>query len=79
MRLLSEDLSANAEEAEDTMRSSRNGASSVLTGLEHSVLDSLCLKRGKGFVSLFSGESHDCFFFSIQLLPLSGENPVFLD
>lgn len=79
MSLLSEDLSANAEEADDTMGSSRNGASSVLAGLEHSVLDSLCLKRGKGFISLFFRKSHDCLFFGIQLLPFSGENPVFLD
>lgn len=76
MSLLSEDLSAYAEEAEYTVGSSRNGASSVLTGLEHSVLDTLCFKCRKGFVSLFFGKGQDRFFFGNQLLPLSGLNLV---
>ena len=79
MSLFTEHLSADAEEAVYAMSASCDGASSVLTGLEHSVLDSLCLKGSKGFISLIFGKSQDCFFFSIQLVPFSGQHPMFLD
>ena len=79
MRFLSEDLSADAEEAVHTMGAARDGASSVETSLEHSVLDSLCPEGSKGFVALFFGELFDCFFFCNQLVPLRGQHPMFLD
>ena len=55
MRLLSEDLSADANESVNAMSATGDGASSVETSLEHSVLDSLCPEGSKGFVTLFFG------------------------
>ena len=79
MSLFTEHLSADAEEAVNAMSASCDGASGVLTSLEHSVLDSFCLKGSKGFVTLIFGKRQDCFFFSIQLLPFSAQHPMFLD
>jgi hypothetical protein len=77
--LLPEGLSAEAEEADVTVRATREVASVVASRLEHSVLDSLRLEGSQGLFAFLFGKFKDCLFFRNEARPLGRLHSVLLD
>jgi len=70
VRFLAERLSANAEVSNDAACATRKSASVVLTRLEHSGLDALCIKFSLSLSSLILREFINSRLFGIKKLPL---------